>query len=77
MLDKTFAVGALALAAAAALTLPGCASVLAPTAGALMVGPSPVTFHGNVAGEPTNMIFVMVADPDPAVPGSACRRATP
>ena len=69
MLNKTFAVGALALAAAAALTLPGCASVHAPTTGALMVGPSPVTFHGNVAGEPTNMIFVMVADPDPAVPG--------
>ena len=43
MLDTTFAVGALALAAAAALTLPGCASVLAPTTGALMVGPSPVT----------------------------------
>ena len=70
----------LTAAAAAALALvAGCATTTAPAptpapetatdARPLTVAPSPVTFHGNVAGQPTNLVFVMVPNPSPAVPG--------
>lgn len=58
------------LVAAAIISLvAGCATAPAPVAQALMIGPSPVTYHGNVAGQPTNMIFVMVPNSSPAVAG--------
>ena len=67
MLRKIFTMTAVALA------MGGCATAPPPQVEPLMIAPSPVTFHGNVAGEATNMIFVMVPDPNPAVPGFGMR----
>ncbi|MDE2083182.1 MAG: hypothetical protein KGI90_17685 [Burkholderiales bacterium] len=61
------------VAAAIATLVAGCATAVAPAAQPLMIAPSPVTFHGHVAGQPTNMIFVMVPDPSPEVAGFGMR----
>jgi hypothetical protein len=57
------------VAAAIVALVAGCATTPAPATQPLMIAPSPVTSHGNVAGQPTNMIFVMVPNPNPAVAG--------
>lgn len=58
-----------ALAAAVA----GCATPPAPAAQPLMVAPAPITFDGNVAGQATDFVFMLVADANPATPGFGMR----
>lgn len=61
-------------ATAAAVFIAGCASPLPPvSAQALVTAPAPVTFDGNVAGQATDVVFVLVPDPNPATPGLALR----
>ena len=38
-----------------------------------MTAPAPVTFDGNVAGQATDYVFVLVPDADPATPGFSMR----
>ena len=56
---------------AAAIT--ACATTQAPTPGPLMTAPAPVTFDGNVAGQATDYVFMLVPDANPATPGFAMR----
>ncbi len=58
-----------ALAAAVA----GCATPPAPAARPLMTAPAPITFDGNVAGQATDFVFMLVADANPATPGFGMR----
>lgn len=44
------------------------------TATPLIVAPAPITATGHVAGQPTDFVFVLVADADPATPGFALGR---
>lgn len=55
----------------AALTaaLAACATAPAPAPRALMTAPAPISFDGNVAGQATDQVFVLVADANPATPG--------
>ncbi len=54
-----------------AATLAGCAT--APEPRPLIVAPSPVTFDGDVAGKAADIVFTLVADPNPATPGIALK----
>ncbi len=54
-------------------TLVACASVQPMSPRVLGVAPSPVSFDGNVAGRPTDLVFVMDADANPAKAGIAMR----
>ncbi|MDE2396720.1 MAG: hypothetical protein KGM91_14890 [Burkholderiales bacterium] len=47
----------------------GCATSMAPLERTLATAASPVSFDGNVAGQPTNMVFVLNPDSSPATPG--------
>ena len=64
-------------AAAAAAFMVGCASVppIAPPIASqpLMTAPAPVTFDGNVAGQATDYVFVLVPDANPATSGFSLR----
>lgn len=61
-------------ATAAAAFIAGCASPAPPVpVQALVTAPAPVTFDGNVAGQTTDYVFVLVPDPNPALPGLALR----
>ncbi|MEO8599162.1 MAG: hypothetical protein ABI656_04960 [bacterium] len=55
--------------AALAVSLGACATVSSVAPSKLGVAPAPVTFDGNVAGQPTDYVFVLVADGNPATPG--------
>lgn len=57
---------------ALAAALAGCATPPAPPR-ALMTAPAPITFDGNVAGQATDFVFVLVTDPNPATPGFGMR----
>lgn len=59
--------------AAAALVLSGCVTAPAITAQPLATAPAPVTFDGNVAGQATDFVFVLVSDANPATAGLALR----
>ena len=63
---------AVASAAAAAFVV-GCASAPPIAPQSLMTAPAPVTFDGNVAGQATDYVFVLVPDANPATPGFALR----
>lgn len=67
MFKKT---GMLSIVAAA---ITACATTQAPTPGPLMTAPAPVTFDGNVAGQATDYVFMLVPDANPATPGFAMR----
>ena len=67
MINKTLMLTAITAA------LAGCATAPAPVARALMTAPAPITFDGNVAGQATDYVFVLVADANPAVPGFSMR----
>ena len=67
MFRTTLAVAAIA----AALT--ACATAFAPAPRALMTAPAPITFDGNVAGQATDYVFMLVPDANPATPGLALR----
>ena len=58
---------------AAAVT--ACATATAPTPApaprALLTAPAPITFDGNVAGQATGYVFVLVAEANPATAGMA------
>lgn len=57
---------------ALAASLGACATV--PSAPhALGVAPSPITFDGNVSGQATDDIFILVPDANPATPGVSMR----
>lgn len=58
-----------ALIATIALALGACSSIPANTSRSLGIGPAPVTFDGNVAGQATDYVFVLVPDANPATPG--------
>ncbi len=63
------------LASIAALAvLSGCATLPAPAPRALMTAPSPVTFDGNVAAQATDVVFLLIADANPATPGFSMRQ---
>jgi hypothetical protein len=57
--------------AAAALTACATAPALAPRA--LTTAPAPITFDGNVAGQATDYVFMLVPDANPATAGLALR----
>ncbi len=61
------------VAAAAAAFIAGCASVTPVASQPLTTAPAPVTFDGNVAGQATDYVFVLVPDTNPATPGLALR----
>ncbi|MDE2158052.1 MAG: hypothetical protein KGJ30_03935 [Burkholderiales bacterium] len=47
----------------------GCATSTAPLERTLATAASPISFDGNVTGQPTNMVFVLNPDSSPATPG--------
>jgi hypothetical protein len=61
------------LLAAVAASVAACATAPAPTPRPLMTAPAPITFDGNVAGQATDYVFVLVPDANPATPGLALR----
>jgi hypothetical protein len=58
---------------AIAVALTACATAPAPVARTMVTAPAPITFDGHVAGQATDYVFVLVADPNPGVPGLALR----
>lgn len=60
-------------AAATAAFVAGCASAPPAASQPLVIAPAPVTFDGNVAGQATDYVFVLVPDANPATPGYALR----
>ena len=56
-----------------AAAISACATAPTPSGGSLMTAPAPVTFDGNVAGQATDYVFVLVPDADPATPGFSMR----
>lgn len=61
------------LLSAVAAAITACATATAPTPRPLMTAPAPITFDGNVAGQATDYVFVLVPDANPATPGLAMR----
>jgi len=61
------------LLSAVAVAITACATAPAPTPQPLMTAPAPITFDGNVAGQATDYVFVLVPAPNPATPGLAMR----
>lgn len=60
------------IAATLAAALAGCATP-PPPARVLMTAPAPITFDGNVAGQATDFVFMLVPDSNPATPGFGMR----
>lgn len=56
-----------------AAAISACATTPAPTSSPLITAPAPVTFDGNVAGQATDFVFMLVPDANPATPGFAMR----
>ena len=67
MIKNTFLLASLAAAIA------GCATAPPLPPRALMTAPAPITFDGNVAGQATDFVFMLVADANPATPGLVMR----
>ncbi len=61
------------LLCAVTASIAGCAVAPAPTPRPLMTAPAPITFDGNVAGQATDYVFVLVPDANPKTPGFAMR----
>lgn len=60
-------------AAAVAAFIAGCASAPPVASQPLLIAPAPVTFDGNVAGQATDVVFVLVPDANPTMPGLVLR----
>lgn len=73
MLNKTFRLCTIAAAVTITVTVTACATATPPVQRALMTAPAPITFDGNVAGQATDIVFMLVADANPATPGLALR----
>ncbi|MBI2311467.1 MAG: hypothetical protein HYU77_03075 [Betaproteobacteria bacterium] len=56
--------------AGAALLATGCATVSTPPA-AIPIAPAPISFDGHVAGQATDLVFMLEKNADPGVPGFA------
>jgi hypothetical protein len=63
----------LLLAAAVAVAVGGCATPAQAPPRALASAPAPITFDGNVAGQASDYVFMLVADANPATPGFGLR----
>ncbi len=61
------------LLAAVTIALAACATAPAPAPKPLMTAPAPVSFDGNVAGQATDYVFMLVPDANPATAGLALR----
>ena len=59
--------------AAIAAAINACATAPTPAPRALMTAPAPITFDGNVAGQATDYVFMLVPDANPATAGLALR----
>ena len=59
--------------AAIAAVVTACATAPAPAPLALMTAPAPLTFDGNVTGQATDYVFMLVPDANPATAGLALR----
>lgn len=70
MIKNSFIVAALAAAVAGCATAPPPPTVRMT---ALTTAPAPITFDGNVAGQATDYVFMLVADANPATPGFGLR----
>ena len=57
------------LVTAAAALLSACATARPSAMGPLAVVNSPVSFDGDIAGKPTDLVFVLVPDANPRTPG--------
>ena len=53
--------------------LAGCAIASEPTPLTLVTAPSPVSFDGDIAGQATDFVFVLVPEANPATPGFRLR----
>ncbi len=51
------------------LTLGACSSMPEISSRSMPVAPAPVSFDGNVAGQATDYVFILVSDANPATPG--------
>jgi hypothetical protein len=59
----------------AAVLLGACAQLQpASQSQPMLVAPAPISSEGNVGGQPTDLVFVLVKDADPTVPGIALAR---
>ena len=58
---------------AAVALLAACGTIPAPVQQPLMTAPSPITFDGNVAGQASDYVFVLVYDANPKAAGFAMR----
>lgn len=61
------------LIAALAAALGACTTLPASNTQVLAVAPAPVTFDGNVSGQATDYVFMLVPDANPATPGLALK----
>ncbi len=61
------------VAVAATAFIAGCASAPPVASQPLAIAPAPVTFDGNVSGQATDYVFVLVPDANPATPGFGLR----
>jgi len=61
------------LIAALVAALGACTTLPASNTHSLRVAPSPVSFDGNVSGQATDYVFMLVADANPATPGLALK----
>ena len=61
------------LVTAAAALLSACATAPPSVVGPLAVVNSPVSFDGDIAGKPTDLVFVLVPDANPRTPGVVLR----
>lgn len=59
--------------AVAAVFLAACGSLPAPTPQIMPSAPAPVSFDGNVAGQATDYVFMLVPDANPKTPGISLR----
>lgn len=60
---------ALTAVLAACAVMPAPAPAPVPVPRLLLTAPAPISFDGNVAGQATDQVFVLVADANPATPG--------
>lgn len=59
--------------AVAAVFLAACSSLPTPTPQIIPSAPAPVSFDGNVAGQATDYVFMLVPDANPKTPGISLR----
>ena len=55
----------------AVVALGACVTVQSPLPEPLAIGPAPVSYDGHIAGQATDLVFVLVPNADPTVAGLA------